>query len=217
MQPRQTLGLIHASPAAIAPVARYYRRNAPEFALVNLLDDGILTYFERADRSAAHRRIRSLVSAVNEEYGAAAAIVTCSSAEADYLRGLQAEMRIPVIKIDEPMARCAAAAGRRVLAVVTFEPTVETTRCLLAAHGAGEVRVCVVPDAYAALLDGDAAGHDRRVIDAADAAAGCDCIVLAQVSMAHLRDEVQRRAKIPVFSSLETSLEAVRKSLSETS
>jgi Asp/Glu/hydantoin racemase len=157
------------------------------------------------------------VSAAREEYGVAAAIVTCSSVELEYLCCLQAETGIPVFKIDEPMARCAAAAGRRILAMVTFEPTVETTRRLLLAHGAEEVRVCVVPGAYAALLNGDAGKHDRRVIEAVDAAAGCDCIVLAQVSMAHLRDEVQRRTGIPVFSSLETSLEAVRKTLAETS
>jgi hypothetical protein len=94
---------------------------------------------------------------------------------------------------------------------------VETTRRLLLAHGAEEVRVCVVPGAYAALLSGDAAGHDRHVMDALETAADCDCIVLAQVSMAHLRDEAQRRARIPVFSSLETSLEAIRNALSETS
>lgn len=210
------MGLIHASPAAIGPIVRHYRQHAPEFALINLLDDGILTYFDRAERSSAHRRIGALVSTARQEYQAAAAIVTCSSSEAEYLCRLQHEMGIPVLKIDEPMARCAAAAGRRILAMVTFEPTVETTRRLLLAHGAKEVRVCVVPGAYAALLNGDAAGHDRRVMDALETAAGCDCIVLAQVSMAHLRDEAQRRARIPVFSSLETSLAAIRNALSET-
>ncbi len=208
---QRTLGLIHASPAAIAPIIRYYHQHAPEFILINLLDDGILTYFNREERSSAHRRIAALVSTAQQEYHAAAAIVTCSSAAAEDLRRLEAEIHIPVLKIDEPMARCAAAAGRRIAAMVTFEPTMEVTRRLLLAHGATEVRICLAPGAYTALLNGDAAEHDRLVIESLEAcAAAFDCVVLAQVSMAHLREEAQRRTGIPVFSSLETSLEAIR-------
>jgi len=214
---QKTLGLIHASPAAIAPVVQHYSQHAPEFALLNLLDDGILTYFNREERSAAHRRLGALVSTARQEYHAAAAIVTCSSAETEYLRRLQAECHIPVLRIDEPMARCATSSGRRIVAVVTFEPTVETTRRLLLAHGAAEVRVYVVPGAYRALLNGDAAEHDRRVVESLEATAGFDCIVLAQVSMAHLREEMQRRTGTPVFSSLETSVAAIRAALSQTS
>jgi len=214
---QRTLGLIHASPAAIGPVVQHYRQHAPEFALINLLEDGILTYFNREERSAAHRRLAALVSIARQEYHAAAAIVTCSSAETEYLRRLQAENHIPVLRIDEPMARCATSAGRRIVAMVTFEPTAETTRRLLLAHGAAEVRVYVVPGAYRALLNGDAAEHDRRVAESLGVTAGFDCIVLAQVSMAHLREEVQRRTGIPVFSSLETSVAAIRAALSQAS
>lgn len=214
---QKTLGLIHASPAAIAPVVQHYTQHAPEFTLINLLDDGILTYFKRKERSAAHRRITALVNTSHDEYHAAAAIVTCSSADTEHLHRLQTESHIPVLRIDEPMARCATSAGRRIFAMVTFEPSVETTRRLLLAHGAAEVGVCVVPGAYRALLNGDAAEHDRRVVENLEATAGFDCIVLAQVSMAHLRDEVQRRTGTPVFSSLETSVAAIRTALSQTS
>lgn len=212
-----TLGLIHASPAAIAPVVRHYHQHAPEYALINLLDDGILTYFNRDDLQSAHRRLGALVNTAKQEYHAIAALITCSSAETAYLRRLEAEIHIPVLRIDEPMAHCAVAAGRRILAMATFEPTVETTRRLLLGLGATEVRVCLVPGAYTALLNGEAAVHDRLVMESlADAAAGFDCAVLAQVSMAHLRDEAQRRAGIPVLSSLETSVEAIRTALSQT-
>lgn len=211
-----TLGLIHASPAAISPVSRFYHHHAPEFTVVNLLDDGILTYFNRRDISSAHRRIAALVSTAQREYRAEAALVTCSSAETDYLRQLELESHIPVIRIDEPMAHCAVAAGRRILAVVTFEPTVETTRRLLLDHGAAEVQVCLVSGAYTALLNGDAVAHDQLVLERlAELAAGFDCAVLGQVSMAHLREQAQQRAGIPVFSSLETSVEAIRTALSK--
>jgi len=214
---KQTLVLIHASPAAIAPVARYYCQQAPELNLVNLLDDGILAYFNRADRASAFRRLASMITVACQEYHAAAVIVTCSSAEVEDVRQLRVEAGIPVLKIDEPMARRAVAAGRRIAAIVTFEPTAEVTRRLLLELGAAEVGVSIASGAYNALLNGDAAGHDRCVLAAVEAAAGekFDCMVLAQVSMAHLRDEAQRRARIPVFSSLETSLEAVRTALLE--
>lgn len=196
---------------------RYYHQHAPEFTLINLLDDGILTYFNRLDLPSAHRRLGALVNTAQQEYHAAAAMVTCSSAQTEYLRGLEAKFHILVLRIDEPMAQRAVKAGRRILAMVTFEPTIETTRRLLLDHGAAEVQVCMVPGAYAALLNGDAAGHDRLVLEnLADAAAGFDCVVLGQVSMAYLREEAQRSAGIPVFSSLETSVEAIRTVLSQT-
>ena len=214
---KPTVSMIHASPAAIAPVTKHYHLHAPELSLVNLLDDGILTYFTRRDTASAHRRLAELVKTAQQEYHSAAALVTCSSAETQFLRRLHSEIQIPVFRIDEPMAECAVAAGPRILAMATFEPTIETTRRLLLDRGAAEVRVCLVAGAYTALLSGDDAVHDRLVLDSlTEASAGIDCAVLAQVSMAHLRDQAQSRTGIPVFSSLETSLKAIRSALSQT-
>ena len=54
------------------------------------------------------------------------------------------------------------------------------------------------------------------MLTAADdlAAQGVDAIVLAQVSMAHLAAPLKERTRLPVLSSLETSLVEVRRILS---
>jgi aspartate/glutamate racemase len=102
--------------------------------------------------------------------------------------------------------------------LVTFPPTLEVSRAQLdeAAREAGrsvEVVPRVVPDAYQALLAQDAATHDRLVMAAARelASEGIDVLVLAQVSMVRVLSELQASVKVPVLTSLQTSLEALRK------
>ena len=69
-----------------------------------------------------------------------------------------------------------------------------------------------------ALLRGDVAEHDRLLLDAAEQVErdGIDALVLAQVSMARLEPQVRAKAKVPVFSSLATSLDEVRALLAQT-
>jgi len=43
------ISLIHASPAAIAPLARYYAEAEPQWEMTNLLDDGIMRQFRTGD------------------------------------------------------------------------------------------------------------------------------------------------------------------------
>jgi aspartate/glutamate racemase len=63
-----------------------------------------------------------------------------------------------------------------------------------------------------ALLRGERAEHDRRLIAAAEemAARGVAGIVLAQVSMARLAGEIRQRTGLTVLESLTTSLAGVR-------
>jgi len=70
----------------------------------------------------------------------------------------------------------------------------------------------LVPEAYQALLAQDAPTHDRLLVAAAQelASQGIDALVLAQVSMARLMPELQARFGVPVFSALDTSLQALR-------
>jgi Asp/Glu/hydantoin racemase len=104
--------------------------------------------------------------------------------------------------------------------LVTFPPTVASTCVLIteAAIAAGRA-VCVETelreDALKALLQGDASGHDQLLAEGARALveAGVEAIVLAQVSMAHMRERLEREFGVPVFSSLETSHRALREAL----
>lgn len=209
------VAFIHAAPAAIAPLMQFYGSHAPEFEITNILDDGLLRFFATNDTASVEKKLRAMVTAAREWYGARAALVTCSAAPRVTTDVLQQEAGIPVLKIDQPMAEEAVLAGRRLGVVVSFPPTLEPTSQLLrdAASEAGrdvELAPAVAPEALHALNRGNTDLHDRLILEQIDnlAGAGVDAIVLAQGTMARVLPMIS--APVPVFSSPAASLNRLR-------
>ncbi len=214
------VSFLHASPAALPPLAQFYRKAAPELEITNLLDDGLLRLFAAGDWTTVERRLEEMLLTARDTYAAEAVLLTCSAVPRDMLARLREGAGVPVLKIDESLARAAVRAGRRIGVVVTFPPTLEINRALLeeAAAETGnaiEILPRLVPEAYQALLAGDAASHDRRILAAVEELAreGVEVVVLAQVSMARVLPQLEGRVAVPVLSSLETSLAALRELL----
>jgi Asp/Glu/hydantoin racemase len=118
------------------------------------------------------------------------------------------------------MARRAVQAGRRIGVAATFPPTLVPTSRLLreaAAEAGAEIEIIeeVAPEAYKALLANDAATHDELLAAAVERLQhkGVSAVVLAQVSMARTLPLIERTARVPVLTSLHTSLEAIRGAL----
>ncbi len=90
-----------------------------------------------------------------------------------------------------------------------------------AAEAGVEVEIIheVAPEAYAALLANDAATHDRLLAAAVEDLQRRDvsAVVLAQVSMARALPALEAAARVPVLTSLHTSLEAIREALAPAS
>ena len=214
------ISLIHASPAAIAPLARYCAEAEPQWEMTNLLDDGIMRQFRTGDDAAVESGLLSLVDRACSRYHAEAALITCSAASLGLMRKLSAAAPVPLVKIDAPMAEAAVRSASPIGALVTFPPTLAPTCALLnevalSAGRAISIRTELREEALQALLQGDSAAHDRLLTEGARAlhSAGAGVIVLAQVSMAHMREPFEREFGIPVFSSLETSRKALREAL----
>jgi len=213
----QRVALIHASPAALPPVLDYYQRAAPDLEVTNLLDDGLLRLFAKSDWATAERRLSDMLGVAREVYSVEAALLTCSAVPRALLARLRQKAGFPVLKIDETLARAAVLKGNRIGLLVTFVPTLEVSRAQLeeAASEAGKtvhILPRLVPEAYRALLAQDAATHDRLLLAAARelVAEGIDVLVLAQVSMVRVLSELQASVKVPVLTSLQTSLDALR-------
>ena len=209
--------LIHASRAAVDPVTQYYATSAPEWELTNLLDDGVMRMLRSGDMDAASGRLADMLSLARRTYQADVALLTCSAVPIERLEELRRHAGMPILKIDEPMCNDAIAAGSRIGVITSFPPTSATTRGLLAeaASRAGkkiEIVEELVPEALEALLAGDEATHDTKLLQSAErlAAKNPEVVVLAQVSMARLTPQVAVRVTVPVFSSLASSLDAVR-------
>jgi glutamate racemase len=221
---KRSVAFIHTSPAAIGPLMQFYGEHAPELEITNLLDDGLLRLLAAGRAEVARKRLSEMLRAAAETYEPELAMITCSSVPREMSDSLARDFRMPVLKIDYPMARAAVRAGRRVGVAATFPPTLAPTSKLLreAAEEAGaEIEIVqeVEPRAYDALLANDTATHDRLLLDLIERLQSQDvsAVVLAQVSMARVLPLVGERARAPVLTSLHTSLEAIRAAMAETS
>jgi Asp/Glu/hydantoin racemase len=161
-----------------------------------------------------------MLAAARTTYEAEAALITCSSVPSGMVQTLADASPMPVLKIDDPMAQRAMETGSRIGVAVTFAPTQEPTRRLLMDAAAQANRkidldVEMIEGAYDALLTNDFDTHDRLLIEACErlASRNADAIVLAQVSMARAEHRIRQRVNVPVYSSLSTSLEALRRLL----
>jgi Asp/Glu/hydantoin racemase len=217
---KRRVAFIHTSPAAIAPLMQFYTEAAPELEITNLLDDGILRLLAAQNHATARNRLANMIEAAIETYYAELAMVTCSSVSKETIEELDKTFSLPILKIDYPMARQAVRAGGKVGVAATFPPTlVPTSRLLnLAAMEAGvEIEIIreVNSAAYDALLANDTAKHDELLLALVEKLERQDvsAIVLAQVSMARILPKLHNRVNVPVLSSLQTSLEAVREYL----
>jgi hypothetical protein len=214
---KRAVTFVHTSAVAISPLMQFYGQQARELEITNLLDDGVMRYFSLGEESLAQSRFEELISTATHTYHAELIMLTCSTVSKQLMGELRRRTSVTLLKIDEPMARKAIGAGSQVGVVVTFSPTVEPTRALLleTAKELGktiELKFEVLPAAYDALLAGDQAKHDQLLIDGVGRLVRekVDAIVLAQVSMARAQPLLEARFQKPIFSSLRTSLDAIR-------
>ena len=217
---KRSVAFIHTSPAAIGPLMQFYAGAAPELEVTNLLDDGLLRLLAAGRGGDVRRRLSEMLRSARETYAPELAMITCSSVSKELAESLARDFDFPVLKIDYPMARRAVESGRRVGVAATFPPTLVPTSRLLreAAEEAGvEIEIVeeVAPEAYRALLANDTATHDELLSKAVEDLQRKDVstVVLAQVSMARTLPLIERTARVPVLTSLHTSLEAVREAL----
>jgi Asp/Glu/hydantoin racemase len=133
-------------------------------------------------------------------------VVTCSSTSpaVDIARRI---MPLRILKIDDPMAAEAVRHGPRIGMLCTASSTVEPSSSLLRAHAAVQgrdirVRTVLRADAYEAWMAGDRARHDTILHEAAaELSSEVDVLVLAQASLAHLRDTLAETLPCPVLAS----------------
>jgi Asp/Glu/hydantoin racemase len=217
MAPR--IALIHAVATAIPPIRHAFKEGWPEAEISNLLDDDLVPAYTREGGLTPHitERICSL-ALYAARTGADGILFTCSvfpQAE-DLAKQL---VRAPLLKPDEAMISAALDAGSRIGVVATNPPAAPAAAAQLraAAQARGvEIQVLesVADGAFAIGNSGDAATHDRMVVEAAERIAGqVDVLCLAQVSMALARGAVQAKVKVPVLTSPSTAVARLKRLL----
>jgi len=213
------IALIHATPLAIEPVVAAFRRLWPEAEAYSLLEDSLAPDLARAGRLDASmvERFRRL-AAYATDCGADAILFTCSAFGPAIERAAEDQAPRPVLKPNEAMFAEALKLGNRIGMVATFAPSVPSMQAEFAAMAAAAgsratLETVCTPEAMPALRDGDAATHDRLVVEAAAGLANCDAVLLAQFSMARARAAVAATLGKPVLTSPDSAVMLLRSRL----
>src|SRR5262245_40041614 len=126
------LGIVHTSFALVEPLGALARKLLPGTEIVNIVDDTLLPYARDhgVDEKLTRRLCHYFQSAV--EAGADVILSACSSV-GETVDVARTRIEVPILKIDEPMAEAAVAAGQRIAVLATVASTLGPTCRLLQA------------------------------------------------------------------------------------
>jgi Asp/Glu/hydantoin racemase len=215
----KTVYAIHTGFALVEPLKPLFAELLPAVRLVTVVDDSLLADVRTAGQLTAAVTRRLTGYGILAAASGADAILNCCSSVGEAADLLARMVEIPVVKIDDRMARTAVETGSRIGVLATVPTTLDPTERLLrrkAAEAGSEVEVrrYLVDGAFDALMDGDAARHDALVLQAIErAAADNDVVALAQGSMARLVSRLPPGIHVPVLSSPRLGVEALRSAL----
>lgn len=149
--------------------------------------------------------------------GADVIAVTCSTLT-PIVKMIRPFVKVPLIAIDDAMAKKAVTFGSNIMILATAESTLQPTQDKLEEE-AGllgiqlNIQSMAVMEAFKALKDVDMERHDTILKETAKLLAGYDCIVLAQASMAHLEDKISRITGCTVLSSPKLCMQQIQETL----
>ena len=180
-----------------------------EVKIHNLWDDFLANNPNEIGEFTIQNRNRLFCDMKAQELTGADIIVTTCSTLTPAVERIRPFIQVPVIAIDDAMARRSVLYGKRIMVMATAESTVGPTVSKIKAEAdkAGreaDISTCV-----------DMKKHDMILREKAGELKGYDCIVLAQASMAHLEDETASITGCPVLTSPRLCMEEIKKKLEE--
>jgi aspartate/glutamate racemase len=203
----KTVVAVHTALAMVEPVKQLFRENLPDVRLINIVDDSLIQDVIQAGNVPEPVRKR-LISYYRAAVDAGADVIfnTCSSV-GDVAIEARDSLPVPLVKIDDAMARLAVREYSRIGVMATLPSTLEPTRRLIARFAAEmsadvEIVEGLAEGAFQSLMDGNMEDHDRLVLQTAlDLAGRVDVYVLAQGSMARVEDAIIEQTGKPVLTS----------------
>jgi Asp/Glu/hydantoin racemase len=216
MTPNRHVAIVHTSFVLVDLLNRLFDEILPGVKRTHIVEHSILQDVMDAGRVTPDVMRRMLgYFALAEATGADVILSACSSV-GDTVDVARTFIRTPIVKIDDAMAAEAVQRGARIGVMATVPTTLDPTCRLLERHAATagsplQLSRVLCEGAFAALLDGDVARHDRIVTENLLAlAAEVDAVVLAQASMARLVNGLPEGAvRIPVLSSPERGVRSL--------
>jgi aspartate/glutamate racemase len=214
------IALIHATPLAVAPIAASFERLWPHAQLQNLLDDSLSLDRARDGQLTAAMTQRFVdLSHYVQGCGCEAILFTCS-AFGPAIEAAGQSTPLPTFKPNQAMFDMALATTPqsgvlRVGLLATFAPSIASMAAELEQMAQQRGLPLVLHSAHVAeamddLNQGRAELHHEKITRAAAQLPACDVVVLAQFSMAAAQPWVQRQSAVPVLSSPDCAVTALR-------
>ena len=211
---QKTLGLVHTSATLVPVFQQLCNRYLQNVQVFNIVDDSLIKNVIKCGKltpDTARRVVNYAGSA--EQAGADFILFTCSSI-GEAVETAASLTKVPVLRVDQPMADKAVQTGNRIGVIATLPTTLAPTTDLVkrrAAAAGKEVEVLskLCEGAFDALMSGDAAKHDGMVAAALkELSARVDVVVLAQASMARVVDALDAAdKKVPILASPQIAIE----------
>ncbi|KAF1071568.1 aspartate/glutamate racemase family protein [Variovorax sp.] len=213
------IALIHALAHSVAPINDAFARDWPQALRMNLLDDSLSADLARDGRgldAAMHERFQRLAQYAVDT-GADGILFTCSAFGSCIEAVARRHAALPVLKPNEAMVEEAVQAlreagpGARLGLIATFAPTLAS---MPPEFPSGIALVPALAEgALEALNAGDGERHDALIARQAEAlrAQGCSHIALAQFSMARARAACERASGLPVLTTVDSAVRALRR------
>lgn len=204
---KKTMAIIHTGLVLVPMLTDLAKKIMPEIRIRNIVDDSLLPDCMEAGKltdEVARRIVSYMLNA--EQFGADCILSSCSSV------GLAVDMakpllKIPVIKIDEPMAEEAIKRGSCIALVATVPTTIAPSAGLIREKAkmlgkSVNIKEFLCEEAFKTLIKGDVKGHNRILKNIIEkAAAEYDAVVLAQGSMYNIVPELSAEIRDKTLSS----------------
>ncbi|MEV5843315.1 aspartate/glutamate racemase family protein [Streptomyces sp. NPDC051985] len=209
------LALLHTSPLHIPVFDALRDEDHPGLELRHLVAPELLARARRDGPEAVAGDVTAALRRAAANADVRAVLCTCSTI-GEVAERAAAEVAVPVVRGDRPMAAAAVAAGPRVTVLATVESTLAPTLALIEdearrANRAVRARAQLVPGAWTRFEAGDTEGCARLVATIADTVTDTDVIVLAQASMTPATDLTT--TTVPILSSPRPGLAAAAKAV----
>lgn len=212
MTHRRRIGAVHALQGSIEPTQSAFDRGWAQADVAHVLDGSL--YLDRsrgtADADEIARRIDRLIS--HSAATGAEAILFTGSFFGEAVRAAAPNVDVPVLTSFDGLVEAALALARPIRVLSTAADSTTLLVAELKSTAASRNRTLdvvgeVVPDALDALVGGDGAGHDRRVLEAIEESGTEYAVVLAQFSMERVIVEAKASASVPVLGPATSAVE----------
>lgn len=214
------VALVSSTRAVFGPMEAAFREVFPEAQILHLLDETLIEDFRREGGLSPHSRLKALqMTLTAQEAGMDGILVTCStlSPSVDDFRPF---VRIPIIKIDEPVIEEVVQKADTIGLLATAETVLKSVEPLVMKKALDLGRKISVlrfikGDVWP-LLQKDPSAFYRAIAEAAtQAARECQAVILTQVSIAPGRDYMEEKLRNKIYASPFYAVQTLRKILSK--